>query len=93
MHLQACDIWCVQKLQLKVQICSDKCESKVREEIKKVEGVSNVSAVQGEKKVVVVVSSGDSNYKHDQILRKAKKIDKKAMFVEVDGKEREFKGK
>ena len=43
--------------------------------------------------MVVVVSSSDSNYKHNQILRKAKKIDIEAMFVEVDGEEREFKGK
>lgn len=76
------------KYQLKVKLCCLKCEEKVIEEIREVYGVFDVRAERLQSKVVVVASSPDGLDEHE-VLRKARKVHKKAKFVELDAKEKE----
>ena len=85
-HLQACDLWRVQKLQLKVKMCCSKCEEKVIEEIREVRGVFDARAERFASKVVVVEAPQGLN--DQDVLKKARKADKKAKFVELDAKEK-----
>ena len=76
----------VQKLQLKVKMCCLKCEEKVIEEIQEVPGVFNVRAERFASKVVVVEAPQGLDY--HEVLKKARKVDKKAKFVDLDAKEK-----
>lgn len=76
------------KYQLKVKLCCQKCEEIVIEEIREVHGVFDVRAERLQSKVVVVASSPNGLDTHE-VLRQAKKIHKKAKFVELDAKEKE----
>lgn len=75
------------KYQLKVKMCCMKCQEKVIEEIREVYGVFDVRAERLASKVVVVASSPSGLNEHE-VLRKAKKIHKKAKFVPLDDKEK-----
>jgi hypothetical protein len=78
----------VQKDQLKVKMCCLKCEEKVVEEIREVHGVFDVKAERFNSKVVVVSMPVVNGVNEHEVLRRARKVDKKARFVELDAKER-----
>lgn len=72
-------------------MCCAKCEEKVLEEIWEVPGVFDVRAYRMEDKVVVTAAVGVDEYAAVDayaVLRKARKIDCRARFVELDPKER-----
>jgi len=79
------------KHQLKVKLCCLKCEEKVIEEIREVPGVFDVRAERFNSKVVVVASTMSGLDEHE-VLRKARKINRKAKFVPLDDKEKPKKG-
>ena len=76
-----------QKHQLKVKMCCSKCEEILIEKIREVRGVFDVRAERREKKVVVVAMPGGLD--EHEVLRKARKVHKKARFVELDAKEKQ----
>ncbi|KAG0564499.1 hypothetical protein M758_8G111400 [Ceratodon purpureus] len=76
------------KLQLKVKMCCLKCEEKVIEEIREVPGVFDVRAERLASKVVVVAMPPPIHLDDHEVLRRAKKIHRKAKFVELDAKEK-----
>jgi len=80
------------KYQLKVKLCCLKCEEKVIEEIREVRGVFDVRAERFHSKVVVVASTTSGLDEHE-VLRKARKINRKAKFVPLDDKEKPKKKK
>lgn len=78
----------LKKDQLKVKMCCLKCEEKVVEEIGEVHGVFSVRAERFNSKVVVVYMPVVNGVNEHEVLRRARKVDKKAKFVELDAKER-----
>lgn len=76
-----------QKHQLKVSMCCTKCEEKVLEEIWEAASVSDVRAYWKENKVIVTTIPVPTGLDKDEILRKARKFDRKASFVKLDPKE------
>ncbi|XP_024403020.1 uncharacterized protein [Physcomitrium patens] len=77
----------LEKVQLKVKMCCSKCVEKVVEEIREVPGVFNVRA-ERPSKVVVVKMPKPIEVDCHEVLRKARKIHRKAKFVELDAKEK-----
>ncbi|KAG0564495.1 hypothetical protein M758_8G111200 [Ceratodon purpureus] len=78
----------LQKHQLKVKMCCAKCEEKVVEEIREVHGVFDVRGERFNSKVVVVSMPPPNNLNEHEVLRRARKVDKKARFVDLDAKEK-----
>ncbi|CAK9261931.1 unnamed protein product [Sphagnum jensenii] len=74
-----------QQVTLKVKMCCSKCEEKVREEIGEVAGVEEVKITDRASSKVVVIGKADS----EQVLKKAKKVDKKAKLKEEEEEEKE----
>ena len=74
----------LQKRQLKVRMCCAKCEEKVLEEIWEASGVFDVKAWRTESKVVVTAMPMPIGLNECQVLRRARKIDCKARFVNLD---------
>lgn len=72
---------------MKVKMCCMKCEEKVIEEIREVPGVFDVRAERLANKVVVVAIP-HVNLDEYEVLRRAKKIHRKAKFVDLDAKEK-----
>lgn len=68
-------------------MCCLKCEQIVVERIREVRGVFDVRAERREKKVVVVAMPGGLD--EHEVLKKARKVHKKARFVELDDKEKQ----
>ena len=68
-------------------MCCSKCEEIVVEKIREVRGVFDVRADRKDKKVVVVAMPGGVD--EYEVLRKARKVHRKARFVELDVKERQ----
>lgn len=69
-------------------MCCAKCEEKVAEEIREVHGVFDVRAERFNGKVVVVSMPAPNGLNEYEVLRRARKVDKKAKFVELDAKEK-----
>ncbi|CAK9855733.1 unnamed protein product [Sphagnum jensenii] len=63
---------------LKVWMCCGKCEEKVKEEIRDLHGVTDVKTDREKSKVTVVGKADES-----QVLKKAKKVDRRAKVLEV----------
>ncbi|XP_024356822.1 uncharacterized protein [Physcomitrium patens] len=84
----AVDINKLPKYQLKVKMCCMKCEEKVLEEIREVHGVFDVKVDRMNSKVVVVALPPPNILDEHEVLRKAKKIYRKAKFVELDASEK-----
>lgn len=80
------------KLQLKVKMCCLKCEEKVIEEIREVPGVFDVRAEWLASKVVVVAMPSPYVLDEHEVLKRAKKIHRRAKYVELDAKEKPKKG-
>jgi copper chaperone CopZ len=68
----------LQEIVLKVNMCCGKCEEKVKEEIRDLDGVTDVKTDR-EKSKVTVVGKADKS----QVLKKAKKVDWRAKVLEV----------
>ena len=69
-------------------MCCAKCEEKVVEEIREVHGVFDVRGERFNSKVVVVSMPPPNNLNEHEVLRRARKVDKKARFVDLDAKEK-----
>ncbi|KAG0556207.1 hypothetical protein KC19_11G034900 [Ceratodon purpureus] len=76
------------KHQLMVRMCCPKCEEKVVEEIWEAPGVFDVRASWMDKKVVVIAMPEPIVLDEDVVLRRARRIDRKAKFVALDPSER-----
>ncbi|CAM6018779.1 unnamed protein product [Sphagnum balticum] len=72
-----------QQVTLKVKMCCSKCEEKVIEEIGEVPGVEEVKITDRASSKVVVIGKADS----EEVLKKAKRLDKKAELKEEEEKE------
>ncbi|CAK9204273.1 unnamed protein product [Sphagnum jensenii] len=75
----------VPRMDLMVIMCCDKCEEKVKEEIQELDGVEEVKITDRASSKVVVIGKADS----EQVLKKAKKVDKKAKLKEEEKEEEE----
>lgn len=84
---QASDVNKLEKRQLKVKMCCAKCEEIILEKIREVRGVFDVRAERREKKVVVVAMPG--GFDEHEVLKKARKVHRKARYVELDAKEKQ----
>ncbi|KAG0600435.1 hypothetical protein M758_11G034000 [Ceratodon purpureus] len=69
--------------QLEVKMCCLKCEEKLLEEYWELPGLSNVVAFWKESKVVVTALPEPVRLDKDEVLKRARKIDRNAKFVEV----------
>ncbi|CAM6034897.1 unnamed protein product [Sphagnum compactum] len=74
-----------QQVTLKVKMCCPKCEEKLREEIGEVPGVDKVVITDRASSKVVVIGKADS----ERVLKKAKKVDKKAKLNKEEEEEEE----
>ncbi|CAK9204266.1 unnamed protein product [Sphagnum troendelagicum] len=74
-----------QQVTLKVKMCCSKCEEIVIEEIGEVPGVEEVKITDRASSKVVVIGKADS----EQVLKKAKKVDKRAKLKEEEKEEEE----
>ncbi|KAG0556208.1 hypothetical protein KC19_11G035000 [Ceratodon purpureus] len=68
---------------LEVKMCCLKCEEKLLEEYWELPGLSNVVAFWKESKVVVTALPEPVRLDKDEVLKRARKIDRNAKFVEV----------
>jgi uncharacterized membrane protein YgcG len=68
-------------------MCCAKCEEIILEKIREVRGVFDVRAERWEKKVVVVAMPG--GFDEHEVLKKARKVHRKARYVELDAKEKQ----